>query len=200
MGPMGEIVLAFPDPIPLMRHERSTLLHGGLATLKAAGHYEAYVAAAPRAVREEIESAVAGMWIPVETAVTHYLACDAIGLSSESAAQLGRGTFGRTKGLLLGTAIGLARGMGVTPLSYAPHLNRFWLRGFDGGGVQAIKTGPKELRLNVVGSPVLCSSYFRAALRGLTTGLFELVSHKVYVQEVPGGPPETAISLRAQWV
>jgi hypothetical protein len=200
MGVMGEIVLAFPEPIAPVRHVRSTLLHGGLASLKAGGHYDAYVAAAPIAVREEIESAVAGMWIPVQTAVAHYLACDAMGLSAESAAQLGRGTFDRTKGLLLGTAIGVARTMGVTPMSYAPHLQRFWLRGLDGGGLQAVKTGPKELRIDVVGCPLLRSTYFRAGLRGLTTSLFELVSRKVYVQEVPGGGPETAIALRAQWV
>src|SRR3974390_1303459 len=133
MALLGEIILPFPEPIAPMRHARSTLLHGGIASLKAGGQYEAYVAVVPRAVREEIEGAVAGMWIPIETALKHYLACDSLGLSAESAAQLGRGTFDRTKGLLLGAAIGVARGIGVTPMSYAPHLPPFWQRGMDGG-------------------------------------------------------------------
>jgi hypothetical protein len=197
---MSEVVLAFPEPVSPIRHIRSTLVQGGLQSLKAASLYEAYVAVAPRAVREEIEGSVAGMWLPVKTAVDHYLACDKLGLSSESAAQLGRGTFDRTKGLLLGAAIGLAKGVGVTPWSFAPHLQRFWLRGFDGGGVQAIKIGPKEMRMDVIGCPLLRSQYFRAALRGLSAGLYELVSQKVYVHEVGGGGPETAIALRAQWV
>lgn len=200
MGWMSEIVLAFPEPITPMRHIRSTLVHGGIASLRSAGVYDAYVAAVAPGVREEIESAVAGMWIPIETGVEHYLACDRIGLSAESAAQLGRGTFDRTKGLLLGTAIGVAKGAGVTPWSLVPYLQRFWLRGMDGGGVQAVKVGPKEARLDVVACPVLRSQYFRAALRGLTGALFELVSQKVYVHEVAGGGPATAIALRVQWV
>jgi hypothetical protein len=200
MMAVSEIVLAFPEPITPMRHIRSTLVLGGIESLRSAGLYDRYVATVAPGVREEIEAAVAGMWIPIETGVEHYLACDQLGLSSESAAQLGRGTFDRTKGLLLGTAIGLAKGAGVTPWSFVPHLQRFWLRGMDGGGVQAVKIGPKEARLDVVATPVLRSQYFRAALRGLTCALFELVSRKVYVHEVPGGGAATAIALRAQWV
>ncbi len=200
MPPAPTILLPFPQPIPRMRHQRSTLLQSGIASLRAAGLYEAYVAAAPREVREEIEQAVAGMWIPIETAIAHYLAYDRLGLSAESAAKLGRATFDRSKGLLLGAAIGLARGAGVTPWTLAPHLQRFWLRGFDGGGTQVMQLGPKEMRIDVVASPVLQSAYFRSALRGLTTALFELVSQKVYVHADPTPGPETAIVLRVQWV
>lgn len=195
-----DVILAFPSPLPTMRHQRSTLLHGGIATLREAGLYDAYVGVVPRAVREEIETAVAGMWIPIDTAVAHYLACDELGLSAESAAKLGRATFDRSKGLLLGAATGLARGAGVSPLTLAPHLQRFWLRGFDGGGVQATLLGPKELRLDVVASPILKSAYFRAALRGLTTVLFELVARRVYVHLEAGRGPDTAATLRVQWV
>jgi hypothetical protein len=197
---MSEIVLAFPEPILRLRHVRSTLLQGGIASIKAGGEYDAYVAVVPAPVRAEIEGAVAGMWISADTAVAHYLACDDIGLSSESAVQRGRATFDRTKGLLLGTAIGVAKSAGVTPWSFAPYLQRFWLRGLDGGGVQAVKVGPKEMRLDIVACPLLRSHYFRGALRGLTAGLFELVSQKVYVHEAPGGSPQTAIALRVQWV
>lgn len=183
-----------------MGHERSTLLQSGIATLRGAGLYEAYVAAVAREVRQEIEQAVAGMWIPIETALAHYLACDRLGLSAESGATLGRSTFDKSKGLLLGTAVALARGAGVSPLTLAPHLQRFWLRGFDGGGLQAAQVGPKEMRVDIVASPILRSSYFRAALRGLATALFELVSKKVYVHVDAGQAPDTAIVLRVQWV
>jgi hypothetical protein len=197
---MSEIVLAFPEPILPVRHIRSTLVQGGIASIRAGALYDAYVAAVAPGVRQEIETAVAGMWIPVDTAVAHYVACDQLGLSSESAAQLGRATFDRTKGLLLGTAIGVAKGAGVTPWSLVPYLQRFWLRGLDGGGIQAVKVGPKEMRMDVVGCPLFRSQYFRAALRGLTGALFELVTQKSYVHQVPGGSPDTAIALRAQWV
>jgi hypothetical protein len=198
--PEPVIILPFPQPIPRMLHERSTLVHSGIETLRSAGLYEAYVGLVPGEVRQEIEQAVAGMWIPIETAVTHYLALDRLGLSAESVAKLGRSTFDRSKGMLLGAATGLARGAGVTPLTLAPHLQRFWLRGFDGGGIQAVQVGPKELRVDVVASPILKSSYFRAALRGLATALFELVTQKVYVHGDPGQTVDTAMVFRVQWV
>ena len=194
------ILLPFPQPIPRMRHERSTLLQSGVASLRQAGLYEAYVAAVRPDVRQEIEQAVAAMWIPIDTAIAHYRACDSLGLSAESAGRLGRSTFDRSKGLLLGAAVGLARGAGVTPWTLAPHLQRFWLRGFDGGGLQVLELGPKEMRINVVASPILQSAYFRAALRGLTTALFELVSRKVYVHADSTPGAETAMALRVQWV
>jgi hypothetical protein len=195
-----EVVLPFPDPIRPMLHVRSTLLLGGMASIDAAGLTNAYAAVAPPEVRSAIKSSVAGMWIPVETAVAHYLACDRMELSSESASTIGRGTFSRTKGLLLGTATGLARGAGVTPWTLMPHLQRFWLRGLDGGGVRAEALGPKEARIDVVGCPLFTSHYFRAAYRGLATSLFELVSQKVYVHEIPRGGMDANMSIRVQWV
>jgi hypothetical protein len=195
-----EVVLAFPEPIKPLRHVRSTLLLGGMASLTAAGLLEAYTSVAPAEVRAAIQSSVAGMWIPVQTAVAHYLACDRLGLSSDSVAKIGRGTFERTKGLLLGTAIGLARGVGVTPWTLIPHLQRFWLRGNDGGGVRAVKLGPKEVRVDVVACPLFKSRYYRAAYRGLTASLIELVSRKAYAHEhAPDDGEDGTLSVRLQW-
>jgi len=193
-------VLAFPEPLLPARHVRSTLLLGGVASLEAAGLHDAYVASAPEAVRAAIQASVAGMWLPIETAVAHYGACDKLGLSADSAAQLGRGTFDRTKGLLLGTAIGLARGAGVNPWTMIPHLQRFWLRGLDGGGVRARRLGPKEVRIEIVSCALFQTRYFRAACRGLTTSLFELTCQKAYVHEQALGDPQTSLTMRVQWV
>ena len=195
-----EVVLAFPEPILPMRHIRSTLLMGGLDSLRAAGLGDAYAAVSPPQVQAAIGAAVAGMWIPIDVAVAHYLACDELGLSNDSAAQLGRATFERTKGLLLGSAIGLARGVGVTPWTLMPYLQRFWLRGYDGGAVRATRRGPKEVDLDVVGCPVMRSRYYRAAQRGLVSVLLELVCEKAYVHERAFGDAPSSGGLRAQWV
>jgi hypothetical protein len=195
-----EVILAFPELIRPIQNVRSTLLQGGLASIFEAGLKDAYLAVVPPEVRSVLESAVAGMWIPVETALGHYMACDRLGLSSESMVGLGRGTFERTKGMLLGTAVGLAKSVGVTPWSLAPHLQRFWLRGNDGGGVRAVKLGPKELRIDVVANPLYRSRYYRGAYRGIATSLFELVAQKAYAHELRRGNEEDALSLRVQWV
>jgi hypothetical protein len=113
--------------------------------------------------------------------------------------RLGRGTFTRTKGLLLGAAVGIARGAGVTPWSLIPHLQRFWLRGLDGGGIQAMRVGPKEARIDFVACAVLQSAYFRGALRGLAGSLLELVCSKAYVHEQSHRDGDESVTLRAQW-
>jgi hypothetical protein len=195
-----EVVLAFPEPIPPMRHVRSTLLLGGLASLEAAGLFDAYAAVVPEHVRTAIQTSVAGMWLPIEIGILHYVSYDRLGLSSESSAALGRAVFARTKGLLLGTAIGLARTAGVTPWTLMPHLQRFWLRGMDGGGVRAIKVGPKEAKVDVFACPLFESHYFRAALRGLAGSLFELVAEKVYVHDLQLSSSQHNVSMRVQWV
>jgi hypothetical protein len=198
---MGEeIILAFPDPVPRLRNVRSTLFLGGHATLVAAGYGEAYTAAAPREVHDTLASTVAGMWVPIDIVLAHYAAVDSLGISAETAAKLGRGTFDRTKGMLLGTAVGLAKGAGVTPWTLLPHFQRFWLRGNDGGGVRVISLGPKEARIDLVEVPHVKSPYFRNACRGLCTVLLEMVSRKTYVHEMARRGPETSMSMKAQWV
>lgn len=198
---MGDaIVLPFPEPIPIVRNVRSTLLIGGVESLRAAGLGDAYDAGAPPEVQSAISTAVAGMWLPIDIAVAHYLWCDTLGLSNDSAAQLGRSTFERTKGTLLGAATALARGSGVDPWTFMPHLNRFWLRGLDGGGMRAVKKGPKEVEVHVAGCPLNASKYFRGAMRGLFAVLLELVCDKAYVHERPFGDPATSVAMRAQWV
>jgi hypothetical protein len=197
---VDDVVLAYPSPIRPVQHVRSTLVLGGLQSIEAGGLIERYRAVAPAELQATIHGAVAGMWLPVATAVAHYVACDQMGVSAETAAQLGRGTFERTKGLLLGTATGLARGAGVTPWTLIPHLQRFWLRGIDGGGIRVLRKGPKEARIDVVGCPLLEARYFRAGLRGLATSLFGLTARTVYVHEQALGDSDTSISLRLQWV
>lgn len=195
-----EIVLPFPEPIPVLKHVRSTLLIGGVDSLRAAGLAESYTAVAPPDVQSAIAAAVAGMWLPLDLAIAHYRACDALGLSNDSAIQLGRETFARTKGLLLGAATGLARGTGVTPWTLIPHLQRFWMRGNDGGGVRAVKKGPKEVEVHIAGCPLVASRYYRAAFRGLFGELLELVCDKAYVHERAFGDPANSTGMRAQWV
>lgn len=173
---------------------------GGMATLEEAGLLEAYKAVSPPEVREAIQSSVAGMWIPVDVAVRHYVAVDRLGLSSETASKLGRSTFERTKGLLLGTATGLAKGVGVNPWTLFPHFQRFWLRWLDGGAVRVLRLGPKDARVDVVECPLFESRYFRAALRGLAMSLCELVCRKCYVQDLRVREPNTDLAFRAQWV
>ncbi len=195
-----EYVLALPERIAPLRHIRSTILLGGIGALRDAGHYDAYVKLLAPDARETILSSVVGMWLPVEVGHAHYEACDALGLAPESAVQLGRVIFARTKGTLLGTALRLATGVGVTPWTVFPHFQRFWLRAYDGGGLGVRRLGPKEAELDLVGFPLVRSRYYRYALRGLLGEVVELFCRKAYIKERLVKQPDTSITLQVQWV
>jgi hypothetical protein len=198
-----EVVLAYPERVAPMRHVRGTLLIGSIATLRENGYFDGYSRVVRPDVLATIQASVSAMWIPIDIAVAHFEACDSLGISAESAAQLGRSTFARTRGLLMGTATAIARHAGASPLTLAPHLGRFWNRAYDGGAVQVLKKGPKEMQMEVQQCALAGFRYYRSALRGLATAVYELVAEKVYMSERPSsrqGPPGTTLAFRVQWV
>jgi hypothetical protein len=173
---------------------------GAIEGLRAAGYFEAYKKALDPSWHDTMINAVAGVWIPLEVAKAHYRACDSLGLSPDTTVALGRATFERTAGTLLGTALRMAKEAGVTPWAVLPMFQRFWLRGNDGGGIRVMRHGPKEAQVDVVQTALLESPYYRGALRGLVTALVSLFCKKVYVSERPVPRPSTSIALRVQWV
>jgi hypothetical protein len=153
------------------------------------------------AAAKVLAEAVVGLWIPLDVALAHYRACDALGLSPEAQASLGRGTNDRIKGVFYGTFLKLVTESGVTPWTVMPHWQRFWNRVFDGGTVSIVKTGPKDARLEVGRCSLLESPYFRNALRGLVAGLTGLFCTRPYATEMRDGrsKPDRLV-IRIQWV
>jgi hypothetical protein len=176
------------------------VLLGSIAALREAGHEATYRASLPHEARETLTMLIAGTWIPLDVALAHYRACDALGLTSDAQVELGRSTLSRTKGSILGTALRLAQDAGVTPWSVLPHFQRFWLRGYDGGGIRVTRIGPKEAEIDVVECGLTESRYYRNALRGHTLGIVQALCQKAYLHERPGLHPHGAVTYRAQWV
>jgi len=195
----GEIVLAFPTPCSTVRHARSTILLGSIASLRQAGHYDRYVAALRPEHRDVLLQAVAGTWVPLEAARAHYRACESLDLSPDAEVELGRGVFDRTGDTMFGTAIRLAKVAGATPWTLMPHLQRFWERGFDGGGLRVTRLGPKEARIDLVQCPLTEGRYFRHAVRGIFGAVLQLFCTRMYMQEPPGARAAGAMSLKSQW-
>jgi hypothetical protein len=197
---MAEVVLPFPKQAVATRAVRSTVLLGSIATLREAGHFEPWRAALDPAQRDVLLEAVAGIWLPLETALAYYRACDSLGLSSDAVAKLGGATFARIQGTLLGTVLRMANSAGVTPWTILPQLQRFWDRAYQGGAIQITRQGPKDAHLAVARCALVESHFYRNALRGLTQSVLSLFCHKVYVQEPAGARPEGTLHLHAQWV
>ena len=194
-----DVVLDFPKPIQPVRQVRSTVLLGSVQSIRDGGYFDAYVAALTPAHRESLLGVIAGMWMSIDVARAHYAACDALALPLESQLQLGRATFERTKGTLLGTTVRMAQHAGATPWTIFPFFQRIWLRGYDGGGVRILKVGPKEAQVELVANELLEFPYHRNALRGLVTVIVGMFCQRAYMSE---RPPRRAseITYRAQWV
>lgn len=195
-----EIVLAFPAQAVAVKHVRSTLVLGTLSALRDAGYLADYCAALPVDHREPLVNAVAGTWIPVEAAMSHYRACDSLGLLPDVEAQLGAATFERVRGTLLGTMARVAHGAGVTPWTLLGQLQRFWDRAYDGAGLQVTKLGPKEAVVDLVQCPFADTHYHRNALRGLLRSVVRVFCTQAYVHERRGPRAPGTYALRVQWV
>lgn len=194
-----EIVLPFPTACAPVRHARSTIVLGSIASLRHAGHFDRYAAALASEHRDQLLHAVAGTWIPVEVARSHYRACEALGLTPDEEMSLGRAIFERTGDTMFGTILRLAKGAGVTPWTLLPQLQRFWERGYDGGGLSVSRFGPKEARVELTQCSLVEVRYFRNAARGLLGAVLQLFCTRAYLQEVSGGRQRGSLIVRAQW-
>jgi hypothetical protein len=198
-APAEEVLMALPASYEPVTAVRSTLLISSLATLTEQGHAAHYFAALPPKYHDVIRSAVAGAWLPLDVGVAHYTACAALGLPHEAVVRIGRGVADKVRGTLLGTAVRMAKEVGITPANVIAQFPRFWARAFQGGALCASKIGPKEVRIEAHKSAILDTSYFRSSLCGLAMGVLEPFCTRVYMVERPGPrAPSTGI-FRIQW-
>jgi hypothetical protein len=198
-----EEVLIAPPPSDsgLVTHVRSTLLLSSVQSLRAHALFEHYVGLLDPAMRDTVESLIAGAWLPVETALTHYRACDALGLSLANEIALGHEVGKRIQGSILGLLLRGAKGAGATPWTGLGIMNRLWERVFSGGGgVGLVKLGPKEARAQLVGLPLLAVPYFRHAFRGTMLAGLELFCQRAYVHEHGRDRSEDTFTFHVSWV
>jgi hypothetical protein len=182
-------------------HVRSTLVLSSVQSLRAHSLFEHYIRLLDPTVRDMIESLIAGAWLPVDVALKHYRACDALGLSLANEIALGHEVGTRIQGSILGLLLKGAKGAGATPWTGLGFLDRLWDRVFaGGGGVGLVKLGPKEARAQLIGLPLLAVPYFRHAFRGTMLAGLELFCQRAYVHEHGRDQPESTFIFRVSWV
>lgn len=197
--PSTETVLAFPSPCGPVRHARSTIILGSIAALKERSYFDRYAAALAPEHRDKLLNAVAGVWIPVDVVRSHYRACESLDLSADVESEIGRAVFERTGDTMFGTVARLVKGVGATPWTVLPHMNRFWERGYDGGGFRIMRLGAKEARIDLVQCSLADGRYFRNAVRGLMTTMIQRFCQRASLQEPAGARATGTMALRAQW-
>jgi hypothetical protein len=198
-----EIVLPFPAPLEslgLAKELRSTLIASSLESLRHRQLLARYSETVSPKHRDALLQTVAGQWLPMEMGMAHYTAVDQLGFSAEEQAGIGGEVSHKIHDTFLGVVMKMATNAGVTPWTLLPKGNQLYARLFrGGGGTSIVKLGPKEVRAEIVGVPILALPYFRNAIRGLYQAGISVFCTRCYVHEILRKPVPTAIALRISW-
>jgi hypothetical protein len=69
-----------------------------------------------------------------------------------------------------------------------------------GGAITVARTGPKDMKLQILGLPLLRVPFYRNVLRGAMMGLAELFVKRGFIHELSEGASPTSRCFRGQWV
>jgi len=185
--------------VPMASQFRSTWLTSSLRALRDRNLLDAYLRNLPTKYHDKVLGSVAGVWYPVEVAVAHYEACDALGLTSADQLEMGRTVTQFAHRTSYSLALRLATEVGVTPWACFAMQHRLWTQVWVGGAVGTFKLGPKEARVEIVGWPCSRIAYCRVAMRGLLVGQTELFCSKAFAREIPSLCTPTSLGYRVAW-
>lgn len=198
----GQVIVLRPVPPALpgpLISVRSTLITSSLKTLQERGHLDAYFTKLPPELRDTIRGTVAGVWLPVDLAYAHYVACDSLGLSQVQLLDIGRAVGDKVQGTLLGTLVTLAKQAGATPWTLLEKLDRLFDRLCIGGGLVVTRVGPKDAVIEIINAPLLEIPYFATAWRGVIQGMCELFCTKAYAKNGPMGTAAMKTTSYISW-
>lgn len=188
-----------PGRVPPVARVRSTLITSSLQALRRRGHDAAYFAHLPPAYAEAMNTLIAGVWLPLETALAHYRTLDALPMSATERFEMGNEVSIQVQASVLSTFARAATNVGVTPWTGLSQFQRLWDRVMDGGAVQVVKVGPKEARIEVVQNALVGVPYFRTAFRGFIVAGCQLFTKKVYGYDIPKLASGSTVGYRVAW-
>jgi hypothetical protein len=160
---------------------RGSLIASSIETLRQLKFFDRYIEHLPAEYHERVLYALAASWVPLEVAMAHYAACDAMQLSETELYQIGSSVSQRIMGTFLGTLMRTAAAI-VPTGSILRHYPRLWDRLLMGGGCSVSMLGPKEARIESRGVPMFRYRYFRVAYTGLIRGAGAVVRDTLHVR------------------
>jgi hypothetical protein len=178
---------------------RSTLVTTSIQSLRGRGLYDPYVSHLGALHRDELLTTVAGVWLPIDVAIAHYEACEALHLDAGDQLAIAMEVGDRVHGTFLGMMVRMARTAGVTPWPALAQSAKLYGRLFCGGGVAVTPTGPKDARVELVGNPLCAIEYFRVGVRGVYQAALQLFCRRVTTFELPLRQAPHAMAIRISW-
>jgi hypothetical protein len=199
-GVEREVIIPHQAPPSSATHVRSTLLQSSLNFLRERGHMDRYERIVPAEHRDAILGTLAPTWHPIEVGLAHYGACDRLGLPPAELVAIGQAVGDRIQGTFMKTLVQSARAAGVTPWLLFKRFDRMWDRLFQGGSIELVKVGPKDLTVEVLGGRCSQYQYFRTAFTGVVRAGFKFVGVRAaYVNEGPWDSRRDSFVMRAAW-
>jgi len=198
-----ETIAALPCPeeqLPMVTGVRGALLLSSRETfLTMCPDWTAYSAALDRTDSEALARCMASDWVPMPLALAHYAALDALRLSAADARLIGEAVARRVHDSPFAPLLRLAATTGATPLSALVLLPKLWARLFVGGGVEIVRTGPKDAIARAYKNPLFQSPYFRHGAGGHIELTARLLSVQAHVRPMPQVAPD-GCGYRISWV
>jgi hypothetical protein len=201
-GALEEEFLPFPAPIVTLGAAsavRSTLVTSSIQSLRQRGLGKRYESVLGGPHRETLLTSIAGVWLPVEAALTHYAACDRLGLDDATKLALGVEVGARVNGTLLGMLARMARTVGVTPWPALAQSGKLYGRLFCGGGIAVFKHGPKDASVQIVGNALCDIDYFRVGLGGVYQAALRHFCRQVHTSLSTGRRQPRSLVLQISW-
>jgi hypothetical protein len=161
--------------------------------------FERYAALLDPALRERILNAVPGGWFPLDLAMGHLAACEALGMSEQEAFESGAIAGQRVNGVVLQTLAHVAAGAGATPWTVLGVYDRILRRLFEGGGFTIDALGAREARVELRDMPPFRFAYFRHAYRGASYAGMCLFADSLRVDEIAGTSHDAGFAMRIAW-
>jgi hypothetical protein len=155
---------------PMVVELRGSLIVSSLETLRELNLFERYLACLPADQHDRVLYVLAASWVPIDIAMAHYGACEAMQLDEAELENIGRHVSKRIMGTFLGTLVKTASALIApdrVPLRQYP---RLWDRLLRGGGCSVSALGTTDARIESRGVPMFRFRYFRVAYTGLIKG------------------------------
>jgi hypothetical protein len=197
---VGSVLVDYTSPDGAqVTHVRSTLIASSLQTLRELQYFDRYFERLPREHRDEILLALGPAWLPLETALAHYRACEALDLTEEQLGAIGTSVTTRLANTLIATFLRSTRAVGGSPWLSLEQSDRMWSRLMRGGAVRVTRRGPKEAMVEVTGLALFELRYFSLAFRSALLGGALLFSKTAYLREQGKRRPHAMVAILS-WV
>ena len=190
-----------PNAVPPVTHVRGTLLSGSLRALSTTQTKGRYDELLDPAYRDAILNLIVASWVPVDVAMAHYTAMQALEFTPAQQIENGRLVANRIQNTYVGTIIrGLKASGGVNIWAVLERFHVAFGRLLQGGASAVYQLGPKDARVECYGVPMASIPYFRAGWEGMFESTLQLVTRRVYTKQVTPFQTDDRVAFHISWV